>query len=146
MAINPTVSSSTSVTVTGLSTLASVTYVAGSSVNHTTNNPVDVVYMVSVTTTNTPTGNKQLKVFLKISMDGTTYTTGPSSGTTTTDEPDLYFLGVVPVNTISVAHAKAFSIGQAVGFIPKSSIIVLQNDLGVALTAGSVEYTEISIP
>jgi hypothetical protein len=146
MAINPTVGTRTSVTVTGLSTLANITYVAGTAVTHNTNKPVDHVYEVNVATTNTVAGNKQAKVFIQASLDGTNFTSGPTSGTTTTDEPDLIFLGVVPMNTSSTTHTAMFSIGQKLGFIPHTSKIVIFNDCGVALTSGTVFYSEISIP
>lgn len=146
MAINPTLGARTSVTVTGLATLASGTYVAGSAITHNTNRPVDHVYEVNVATTNTPTGNKQVSVFAKVSLDGTNYTSGPESGTTTTDEPDLVFLGSVPMNTASTTHSVVFSLGQRLGFIPYSSKIILKNDLGVALTSGTVFYSEVSVP
>jgi len=146
MAINPTVGTRTSVTVTGLSTLANITYVAGSALTHNTNKPVDVIYEVSVATTNAVAGNKQCKVFIQSSLDGTNYTSGPTSGTTVTDEPDLIPLGIVPMNTSTNTHTKHFSVGQSLGFIPYSSKIVIFNDCGVALTSGSVNYSEISIP
>jgi len=146
MAINPTVGTRTSVTVTGLSTLANITYVAGTTVTHNTNKPVDHVYEVNVATTNAVAGNKQCKVFIQASLDGTNFTSGPTSGTTTTDEPDLIFLGVVPMNTSTTTHTAMFSIGQKLGFIPHTSKIVIFNDVGVALTSGTVFYSEISIP
>jgi hypothetical protein len=146
MAINPTVGTRTSVTVTGLSTLANITYVAGSAVTHNTNKPVDIVYEVSLATTNAVSGNKQAKVFVQASLDGTNYTSGPTSGTTTTDEPDLLFLGTVSMLTSTTTHTKTFSVGQSLGFIPYSTKIVIFNDCGVTLTSGSVNYSEISIP
>ena len=145
MAINPTVGTRTSLTVTGLSTLASATYVLSNAVTPDTNNPVDVIIEVILATTNTPTGNKQVVVFIKPSLDGTNYTSGPESGTTTTDEPDLHFLGSIPMNTASTNHAKMFSIGQALGFIPHTFKLVFKNDLGVALTSASVYTSEISV-
>mgnify|MGYP000723991003 CR=1 FL=1 len=65
-------------------------------------------------TYNAATG-ANLMLFLVQSLDGTNYTSGPTSGTTTTDEPDLTFLGSIPVNTASVTHTKSFSIGAAYG-------------------------------
>lgn len=146
MAINPTVGTRTSLTVTGLSTLASATYVVSNAITPDTNNPVDVVVEVALATTNTPTGNKNAEVFVKLSLDGTNFTSGPESGTTTTDEPDLIRLGTVPMKTATTTHRSIFSIGQALGFIPHSAKIVIKNDLGVALTSGAVYTSEISIP
>jgi hypothetical protein len=133
-----------SLTVTGLSTLANATYVASSAYDATTNKPMDVVVEVEVATTNTPSGNKQVVVFAQASLDGTNYQSGPTSGTTTTDEPDLTLLGTVPVNTSTTTHRKAFSLAAAYGFRPQKFQIVLKNDLGVALTSGAVYTAEIS--
>lgn len=146
MAVNPTVGTRTSLTISGLSTLASGTYAVSSAYNCDTNNPVDLAVELTVATTNTPAGNQQLVVFAKASLDGTNYTSGPESGTSTTDEPDLYLLGVVPVNSATTTHSHLFSIRQALGFIPHSLKIVVKNDLGVALTSGTAFTSEISIP
>lgn len=134
----------TSLTVTGLSTLASSTYVASSAYNANTNKPMDIAVEVEVATTNTPTGNKQLIAFVQASLNGTNFQSGPTSGTTTTDEPDLTLLGIVPMNTATTTHSKMFSISAALGFVPQQFKIVLKNDLGVALTSGAVYTAEIS--
>ena len=134
----------TSLTVTGLSTLASATYVASSAYTANTNQPVDVVVEVDVATTNTPAGNKQVVVFIQDSLDGSNFRSGPVSGTTTTDEPNLRFLGIVPMNTSSVTQIGMFSIFNVLGYVPYAFKIVLKNDLSVALTSGTVFTSEIS--
>lgn len=134
----------TSLTVTGLSTLASATYVASSAYTANTNQPLDVVIEVDVATTNTPAGNKQLLVFVKDSLDGTNFRSGPTSGTTTTDEPNLRFLGTVPMNSVTTTQIGTFSILQSLGYVPHSFKVVIKNDLGVALTSGTVYTSEIS--
>lgn len=134
----------TALTSTGFSTLASATYVATSSYDCSVNDPYDVIVEVECATTNTPTGNKQVAVFAKESLDGTNYRSGPESGTTTTDEPNLRFLGTIPMNTASVTQRGSFSIAEAFGYVPYAFKIVLKNDLGVALTAGAVYTAEIS--
>lgn len=134
----------TSLTITGFSTLASATYVTSDAYNAGTNDPLDVVVEVEAATTNTPAGNKQVVVFAKVSLDGTNYSSGPESGTTTTDEPDLFLLGSIPMNTASTTHRKAFSLMAALGFIPQQIKIVCKNDLGVALTSGAVYTAEIA--
>ena len=136
----------TSLTVTGLSTLASGTYVASSAKDNTTNQPLDVMVEVTTATTNTPAGNKQVVVFAIASYDNTNYQTGPTSGTATTDEPLLTFLGVVSVQTASVTEIKSFSVASAYGgVLPPYFKIVLKNDLGVSLTTGTVATSEISV-
>lgn len=136
--------SRTSLTVTGLSTLASATYVASSAYNCATNQPVDVIVEVDVATTNTPTGNKQVVVFIQESLDGTNFRSGPVSGTTTTDEPDLKLLGVVPMNTSTTPHVGMFSVASVLGYVPNSFKTIVKNDLGVALTSGTLWTAELA--
>lgn len=135
----------TSLTVTGFSTLASATYVASAVKDNTTNQPLDVMVEVTAATTNTPTGNKQLVVFAQGSYDNTNFQTGPTSGTTVTDEPLLTYLGVLPLAVASTTERKSFSVAAAYGgVLPPYLKIVLKNDLGVALTSGTVATSEIS--
>jgi len=142
--IKQQVNTRTALTVTTLPTLASATYAVSSVYTANTNQPLDIIVEVQATTTNTPAGNKQLVVFVQESLDGTNYRSGPTSGTTTTDEPNLRLLGVLPINSTGVNEIGMFSVSQAVGFTPYSFKIVLKNDLGVALTGGSVYTSEIS--
>lgn len=142
--IKQQVNARTALTVTGLSTLASATYVASSAYTANTNQPLDVIVEVDVATTNTPSGNKQIVVFVQESLDGTNFRSGPTSGTTTTDEPNLRLLGTVPMNSSSVTEIATFSVAQALGYMPYAFKVVLKNDLGVALTSGAVYTAEIS--
>lgn len=141
---NPAVQARASLTVTGLSTLASATYVASSAYALNTNKPADLFVEVTVGTTNTPSGNKQVLVFAVLSLDGTNYTTGPTSGTTATDEPDLYYLGAIPIPVASVNHTRIFALSQLFTRPVHSLKIVIKNDLGVALTTGAVYTSEVS--
>ena len=145
MAVNPTLGTRTEITSTGFSTLASGTYVATSAQTCNTNKPIDDVIEVYCATTNTPAGNKQVVVFLQESIDGTNYRSGPTSGTTTTDESNLRFIGTIPMNSSSVTQRGTFSVMQALGYVPYSYKVVLKNDLGVALTSGAVYHSEISV-
>ena len=141
--IKSEVQAASTLTVSGLSTLASATYVVGPTINHATNDPLDVLVTVSCTTTNTPTGNKQVVVFAKASIDGSTFGSGPESGTSTTNEADLHYVGSLPMND-SNAHQKVFSLAAAYGgVLPAASKLVLKNDLGVALTAAEVKIAEV---
>ena len=142
--IKQQVNARTALTVTGLSTLASATYVASSAYTANTNQPLDVIVEVDVATTNTPSGNKQVVVFVQESLDGTNFRSGPTSGTTTTDEPNLRLLGTVPMNSSNVTEIATFSVAQALGYMPYAFKVVLKNDLGVALTSGAVYTAEIS--
>lgn len=133
-----------SLTVTGLATLASATYVVSSAYTCNTNQPVDVVVEVNAATTNTAAGNKQVVVFIQESLDGTTFRSGPTSSTTTTDEPNLRFLGTLPMNTITVTQTGTFSVFNALGYVPYAFKVIIKNDLGVALTGGTARTSEIS--
>jgi hypothetical protein len=103
-----------------------------------------VVVEIDAATTNTPSGNKQLAVFIQESLDGTNFRSGPTSGTTTTDEPNLKYLGSIPMNSSSVTQSAMFSVAQALGYCPYAFKIVVKNDLGVALTSGSAFTSEIT--
>jgi hypothetical protein len=142
--IKSDVQSPVSLTVTGLSTLASATYVASNTLSHSINDPLDVLIDVAIATTNTPAGNKQVVIFAKASLDGSNFGSGPESGTTTTDEPDLHYVGSLPMNTATTTHRKVFSLAAAYGgVLPASTKLVFKNDLGVALTSASVQTSEV---
>ena len=111
---------------TGLSTLASATYVQNTtSFDCTTNQPLDVIVEADIATTNTPTGNKQVVVFISESLDGTNYRSGPTSGTTTTREPNLRMLGVLPVTTASTTEIGQFSVLNVLGYVPQKFFIII---------------------
>lgn len=135
----------TSLAFTGLATLASATYVQNTTAyDCSVSQPLDVIVEVDAATTNTPAGNKQIVVFVQDSLDGTNYRSGPTSGTTATRESNLKYLGALPLTTASTTEIGTFSIAVALGYVPKSFFIVLKNDLGVALTSGTVFTSEIS--
>lgn len=126
-----------------LGTLANGTYINAGTITFDTNNPIEGLLEVSATP-GTVSGNKQLVVFAQKSLDGTNFETGPTSGTTTTDEPDLTFIGVVPLLTNSTLQRKTFSLAQAFGTLPFAAKIICKNDSGAALASGSVEYSEVT--
>jgi hypothetical protein len=133
-----------SLIVAGLSSLASATYVASNVLSHSVNDPLDVLIDVAIATTNTPAGNRQVVIFAKGSLDGSNFGSGPESGTTTTDEPDLHYVGSLPMNTATTTHRKVFSLAAAYGgVLPASTKLVFKNDLGVALTSASVQTSEV---
>lgn len=136
----------TALTTTALNSLASATYVSAGTIDLSAIDPVECLIEVSVTP-GTVSGNKQIAAFAKASTDNSNFTTGPESGTTTTDEPDLYLLGVLPVNTNSTAQTKIFSIANALGFVPPYCKIIIKNDSGAALAASGhgVHYTPVTV-
>lgn len=138
-----TLSARTSLTSSSFGTLASATYCVSSAYNCATNEPQDVIVEVECATTNTPSGNKQVVVFVKESLDGTNFRSGPESGTTTTDEPNLRFLGTIPMNTASTTQRGTFSVAASLGYCPDQFKIICKNDLGVALTSGAIYTSEV---
>ncbi len=103
--------------------------------------PFDVTFEVEADANGTPSGNKQLVLFAKFSLDSNNWGTGPESGTIVTEEADLHFLGVLPMNDTNV-HRKFFSLqGQPIARYMK---LVAKNDLGVALTSGNVYKADIA--
>jgi hypothetical protein len=130
---------------TTLSALASGTYVQNTTAfNCETNHPLDVVITVTAGTSNAPAGNKRVVVFARESQDGTVFTSGPTTGTDTTDEANL-----IPLGTLSTAQSGKQYVGEfrltsaTDGTVPSAFYIVLKNDLNVALTSGTVTTTEI---
>ena len=126
-----------------LGTLANGTYINVGTITFNTNKPIECLLEVSATP-GTVSGNKQLVVFAQKSLDGANFETGPTSGTTTTDEPDLTFIGVVPLLTNSTLQRKTFNLAQVFGAMPYACKIICKNDSGAALASGSVEYAEVT--
>lgn len=135
----------TELTTSALNSLGSATYVSAGTINHTTNDPIDVLVEVAVTP-GTVSGNKQVLVFAKASLDGTNFSTGPESGTTTTDEPNLMFVGAIPCGTNATLQRGVFSLAAAFGgLLPQQTRVVIKNDSGAALASSghSVHYSEV---
>lgn len=132
----------TTLTTTALDNLASATYVNAGTVDTTAIDPLDVVVEVNATP-GTVSSNKQLVVFIQVSMDGTNYSTGPVSGTTTTDEPNLKRIGTLPLNTNSTLQRSAFSVISALGYVPPFFKVIVKNESGAALASSghAVYYT-----
>lgn len=137
----------TALAFTGLSTLAAATYVQNTTAyDCTVNKPLDVIVEVDAATTNAPAGGKQLVVFIRESLDGVVFASGPTSGTSTVDELNLRRIGSLPMNSQSTSQMRTFSVAQALGYCPAKFYVVIKNDLGVALTAGTVFTSEITSP
>jgi hypothetical protein len=136
----------TLLTTTAMDSLASATYVVLGTITHSTNDPIDVLIEVKVTP-GTVSGNKQVELFAQKSLDGTNFESGPTSGTTTTDEPNLTFIGTVPCNSNSTAQTRILSLGAAYGgTLPAASKIIAKNDTGAALAASGHHcyYAEVT--
>ena len=127
--------------VLNLGTLASGTYIASSAIDLGASIPLDVTFEVECDPNGTPTGSKQLVLFAKLSLDNTSFGSGPESGTDATNEADLHWIGTLPCNDTNV-HRKFFSLsGLPVARYLK---LVIKNDMGVALTSGNVYRADIT--
>ena len=129
---------------TSLSALANANYVQNTTAYPANSNkPKDVIVEVNAGVGSGPSSNKQVLVFIRASLDGSNYTTGPTSGTTTTDEPDLIFLGALPILS-TTAQRGLFSVAKVLGFVPYDFFVVIKNETGQTLNAGTVFTSEIS--
>lgn len=132
-----TVGTRTTLTTSALNSLASATYVSAGTITFSSSSKVPLTTKLEVEVTpGTVSSNKQVLVFARISMDGTNFTTGPTSGTNNIDEPNLVFVGVVPCNTNSALQRGQFDLAQAFGgALPHSAQIIVKNETGASLAA-----------
>ena len=127
--------------VLNLKTLGSATYITSSAIDLGADLPLDVTLEVECDPNGSPTGNKQLMIFVKFSLDNSNFGSGPESGTTATEEDDLHYVGRLPTNDTNT-HRKFFSLmGLPTARYLK---IVVKNDMGVALTSGNVYMAAIT--
>lgn len=142
--ISEPVGSRTSLTTSALNSLVSATYVVAGTIDVSSIDPLDVIVEVEATP-GTVAGNKQLVVFVKESLDNTNFSTGPESGTTATDESNLYLIGVVPLNTNATLQRRAFSVADSLGWVPPYIKVICKNDSGADLAASghAVNYATI---
>jgi hypothetical protein len=127
-----------------LNSLASATYVVLGTITHNASGKTPLDCLVELAATSgTVSGNKQLVLFAQPSLDGTNFGTGPTSGTTTTDEPDLVFIGALPLNSNATLQRKIFSLASAFGgVLPYATKLIAKNDSGAALaSSGNDVYT-----
>jgi hypothetical protein len=131
-----------SASVLSLGTLANSTFIMSSAIDLGAGVPLDETFEVEATPNGTTTGNQQLIVYAQLSLDNTNFSTGPTSGSTATDEPNLYRLGALPVKSASTLQRGMFSLqGLPIARYVK---IGVKNDSGVALTSGSVYRADIT--
>lgn len=123
-----------------LGTLASGTYIASSSIDLADAGgkvPSQVTFQIEFNANGTPTGAKQMALFAKWSHDGTTFDSGPESGTTTTEEADLDAFGTAPGNDTN-DHRRSFLVTPVQRYLKA----IVKNELGVALTSGKLYVIE----
>lgn len=139
--VKQVVGSRTSVTVSGLSTLASAGYATSSTVNNTTNQPLDLLVELAATP-GTTTGNMQAVLYAQASLDGTNWQSGAS---TSADEADATLIGILPLAVNSTLQRLIFPVAiNYGGILPPYIRFVVKNDSGAAFTAGTIYVSEVS--
>lgn len=124
-----------------LNSLASGTYVVLGTITHTTNDPLECKVELKVTP-GTVSSNKRVVLFAQASLDGTNFETGPTSGTTTTDEPNLRYVGELPLNTNSTAQTGIYDLSGAYpsGALPYATKLIAKNETGAALASSGNDF------
>lgn len=105
--------------------------------------PLDCQVELAITP-GTVAGNKQALLFAQISLDGVNFSTGPTTGTTNTDEPNLVFIGALPLATNATPQRRVFSLAAVMpGWVlPYATKLIVKNDSGAAFAgAGNDLYT-----
>lgn len=128
-----------------MNSLANVTYATLGTITHNSAGklPLDCFVELAITP-GTVAGNKQAVLFAQASMDGTTFGSGPASGTATADETNLVYLGTLPLNSNATLQRRSFSLATAFGgVLPYATRLIVKNDSGVAFAAsGNDLYTQ----
>lgn len=144
-----TIGTHASLTVTGLATLASATYAESDGIDcygGSNSDCVDYEVIVTVGAPTTPASNQQLLIWGKASADSGTYTSGPSSGTATTDEPNLGVNVALPLRS-SGNKTMRFLLAQSFfgGVLPKYAKLTFKNEAGAVLTGATVTIAPVRI-
>jgi hypothetical protein len=141
MAVFTQAQGSRSAPVLSLGVLASATYAVSPGIDLGATIPLDVTLEVECTPSTATTGNKQLILFAKLSLDNTNFGSGPESGTSIVNELDLHWIGTLPCNDNS-QHRKMFSLAGLP--VTRYLKLVVKNDMGVALASGNVYRADIT--
>lgn len=124
-----------------LGTLAAGTYLASPAIDLGAAIPLDITLEAECDPNGIPTGNKRLILFVKLSLDNIHFGTGPESGTDSTNEADLHWIGTLPCNDTN-PHRKFFSLqGLPVARYLK---LVAKNEMGVPLASGNIYKAHIT--
>lgn len=128
---------SRSASVLVLGTLASGAYKASSSIDLGAAIPLDVTLEVECVPGAATSGNKQLVLFAKLSLDNSNFGSGPENLIATTNEADLHYIGALSCNDNST-HRKFFSLQSLP--VTRYLKLVVKNDMGVSIASGNI-YT-----
>lgn len=126
--------------------LASPNYdLTGTVYNSTVTKPQDVIFEYAATVAATPTGNKQIVLFVQGSLDGTTWSPLPTSTTDATHDTSMRLLGSIATNAAELVRDRFNVSGAFGGVLPAYWRVVVKNDCGVALSTCSARTQEISL-
>ena len=122
-----------------INSLANATYATLGTITHQSGGktPLDCLVELAVTPGTVSGTAKQAVLFAQFSLDGTNFGTGPVSGTTTTDEPNLVRLGALPLLSNATLQRQVFSIAAACpGWVlPYATKLILKNDSGATFAS-----------
>lgn len=125
-----------------MGTLAADTYITSSAIDRGAAIPPHETIEVVADPNGTPANDKSVHIFAQLSLDNTNFSTGPTSGTSNTNEEDLHYIGTLKCNDTS-EHTKMMSLDH----LPKTRYMKLvalnKVGTGVALTSGSIYYVGI---
>lgn len=127
--------SATSLTVTGLSTLANGSSATSDVITNTSALSLDYLVYLEVTTASGATATGICEVYAKASLDNTNFD----------DDNNDRWIGTLTTGTTGIqTKRKVFSIASAFGgAMPPYTKIRVRNVMGAALTAASVSYVGI---
>ena len=130
--------SATSLTISGLNSLASGSKATSNEINVTTNDPLDVLVELTIDP-GTTTGNKQAVVFAVSTLDGTNYSDGTNNG-------NMRLLGVISLPDTNIVRSAAMGVAAAFGgALPPRFKVVVLNDSGAAFngSGNAAQYVEV---
>lgn len=128
----------TALTTSGLSTLANGSLATSNAVDVTAMAAAtDVLVELAFTNTGTPANNKQVVVYAVSTLDGTNYSDN-------TVVARMVRLGTIDISAGSGSfRSAAFSVAAGFRVLPPGFKIVVQNDCGLAFTAGTLQYRAV---
>ncbi|WP_323141290.1 hypothetical protein [Massilia phyllosphaerae] len=127
-----------------INSLASGAYVALGTITHNNASKTPLECLIELTVTpGAVAGNKQAVLFAQVSLDGAAFSSGPASGTTTTDEANLVYVGTLPLNSSGAQQRGVFPLSVPNGgVLPFATRLILKNDSGAAFsTSGNDVYS-----
>lgn len=130
--------SATSLTISGLDSLASGSKATSNEINVTTNDPLDVLVELMLDP-GTTSGNKQAVVYAVSTLDGTNYSDS-------TNDDNMRLLGVMALPDTNIVRSAAMSVALAFGgTLPPRFKVVVLNDSGAAFNSSgnAAQYVEV---